>query len=127
MNKTLGMMASSNQVVKLYGNKVLIHIINQLKNLKIICGAFENLLDFAGEEALLEIQSILTKRFEKVAVEGASIEERPIFGEIDLETVLNKLKTHLSQNFDATTVSGFALIFSNSLKKVNAMLSDADK
>lgn len=74
-------------------------------------------MDFAGEEALVQIQTLLIKKFEKVRVESLKV-DRPIFKDSELLPVLDLTRSHLQKQLkDEFTVAGL-------VKSFNQVLSD---
>lgn len=107
-------------------NKLLLLLWEDLRRTELINKSFENLVDFSGEETLVELQTCLTKKFENIAVKGATL-DNSAFSHLEINKVVDLVKEKFNQESDPRQVKGFVRVFTKALRKINLMSKKASQ
>lgn len=104
---------------RIHANVKVIRYAEDLERIEGLRPIVTDAIDFTGEETLMEIQSILTTKFEKLRVTGAGVRD-PIFQENELDGILNLLRTRVVKD-DITNVMGWCSTFVEKMKKLDTL------
>jgi len=85
----------------------------------------KDFMDFTGDEALVQIQSILSSKFDKIIIEGGVL-NGPLFELDEVRTICKKLKEGVRQDVDVKTIVQFSKGFFDVLKKLDMKLKIAE-
>ncbi|CAL8071373.1 unnamed protein product [Orchesella dallaii] len=106
---------------KIFINKLVLSIFGHIMGLTKLANPLENLLDFTGEEALSQIQAILSAKFDRIIIEGGVL-NKPLFEDVEVNKITEALKTGMRKNCEEKTVLEFGTLINEVLKKLEIKL-----
>ncbi|CAL8070526.1 unnamed protein product [Orchesella dallaii] len=124
--KCCGSASSAYRFNKVYANKMAISVFKHLMAVGKLAAPLETLMDFTGDEALAQIQNILSSKFDRIMIVGGKL-NKPLFEDIEVATISDSLKAGIKNDCDEESVLKFAALFNEVLQKLELKLQISER
>ncbi|ODM92237.1 hypothetical protein Ocin01_14449 [Orchesella cincta] len=119
--KCVGSAGSAYRLNKTYVNKLALNVFKHMMQLAKLANPLDDLVDFTGEEALVQIQSILSSKFDRIVIEGGVL-TKALFEDVEVNAISERMQLCMKKDCEHKTVLQFGAVIKDVLKKLEIKL-----